>query len=346
MLVHRCDDCYSNTAVEYSATVWSQSHTCSHVSCPNILHEATYPDKSTQCGLDSPGVDIGGSTDGQMNHGQHDELAQLFAQNMQLSHQQNGSRGQVVEQVPQQTSEKQAESPIHYISTHYTPTAHLRPDTTSEPSPSPPPPYNATAIPQALAETLLQHSIDPSALLPSQINLFHHADYEQRLRLLELWRISPPSYPLEDHIRHGWTSFEHEEAQAKQRYEQHALPRGSHQEEHMLDTYVPINPIREAGEAAWPPAARMRVASITAASRAASRGEDAEPYIINGYQSNPMARATDPVYAAVSLWQASPNDTIGDQFGMSEQIRSHAAPQNFVGFHGPAGHGMDEDMVM
>lgn len=298
-----------------------------------------------------------------MDRGQHDELAQLFAQSMQLSQQQNlpsqqalqQDSGMMTDNVSSHPSQKPADSPIHYISAHYTPTAHLRPDTTSEPSRSPPPPYDSASMPQAMAEILIRHSIDPSALLPSQINLFYHADYEQRLRLLELWRISPPSYPLEEHINNGWTTLEHEEVQAKQRYE-HKAQRLSCEEEPMSDTQVPITPIREAGETAWPPAARMRVASITAASRNATRNDEAEPYIVSGYQSDQLSRATDPVYAAVNLWQppavGNQHGSIADQYGMYDQIRNHAdwermneqvARHSFVGVRGPSD---DDDMVM
>nr|POE63224.1 hypothetical protein CFP56_04127 [Quercus suber] len=340
-LVHYCPSCQSNTTVEYSAAVWTQAHLCSHV-----------------------GADIAAPSKGKMSHGQHDELAQLFAQSMQLSQQQNVLSQQapppnsdmVTKSVSLQPLEKPVDPPVHYISAHYTPTAHLRPDTTSEPSRSPPPPYDSTSMPQAMAEMLMQHSIDPSALLPSQINLFYHADYEQRLRLLELWRISPPSYPLERHLSNGWTTVEHEEAQAKQRYEQ-KLQSVPHGEEHMLDTHAPITPIREPGETAWPPAARMRVASITAASRHAARSDDAEPYMVSGYRSEELSRATDPVYAAVNLWQAPRSDhqhsTMEDQYGMYDQIRNHAdwermneqaARHQFVGIHEPRHD--DDDMVM
>jgi hypothetical protein len=298
-----------------------------------------------------------------MNQAQHDELAQLFAQSMQLSQaaqQQQQQAPAVVESVPQQYDEK-TEQPVHFISSHYTQTAHIRPDTTSEPSRSPPPPYLEAVMPDAVAETLRQHSIDPSALLPNQVHLFQNADYEQRLRLLELWRIAPPSYPLEEHVgKWAPTSVEKEEADARVRYEHVMASRGGYPpEEHMLDTTIvePISPIREAGEPAWPPAARMRAASIAANTYKGSM--DAEPYIVNGYQSEQRAHLVDPVYAAApSGWQApsyaqavqEPSAAMEDQYGMYEQIRNHAdweamneriARENFVGIHGPSS--MDDD---
>ncbi|KAI7277791.1 hypothetical protein KC345_g6397 [Hortaea werneckii] len=297
-----------------------------------------------------------------MNHSQHDELANLFARNMQLAQQAASQHGQQDQQVfaTEKISpvEDKVESPIHYISspvhyisTHYTGTPHVRSDTTSEPSRSPPPPYHeAIREHEAVAETLRQHSIDPSALLPTQVELFANADYEQRLRLLELWRIAPPSYPLEVHMSRYLppTSMENEEVEARQRYDvriQNAQTLST-EEKRMVDTTAsePISPIREAGEPAWPPAARMRVASIAA--NMAARSE-AEPYIAEGYYRDQPSQATDPVYAATGgLWQApsyaaavqeeraaqvlqqqqqqQQQSAIEHQYGMYEQIRNHA----------------------
>ncbi|KAK4540242.1 hypothetical protein LTR36_009647 [Oleoguttula mirabilis] len=306
-----------------------------------------------------------------MNHTQHDELAQLFAQNMHLAQaapQQQQLQPQLVEQVPQQL--EKTEQPIHFISSHYTQTAHIRPDTTSEPSRSPPPPYNDALMPEAMAETLRQHAIDPSALLPNQVQLFANADYEQRLRLLELWRIAPPSYPLEAHLSNKWqpTSVQREEEEARVRYEQKTQVYLAPPEEHMLDTHIaePMSAIRDADEAAWPPAARMRAASIAAnLAQSRARQAEAEPYMVNGYQADQHSQSTDPVYAAsAGLWQAPSyaqavqqhSDAMENQYGMYEQIRNHAdweamnermARENFVGFHGPVeAAGGDHDMVM
>ncbi|RMZ26470.1 hypothetical protein D0859_09463 [Hortaea werneckii] len=352
-LVHFCGDCSHNTTVSYSPAVWTEEHNCSNVSEVN----EPYLDLTGQ------GADIAGATEGSMNHSQHDELANLFARNMQLAQQATSQHGQQGQQkfATEKISPVDAKiespihyisSPVHYISTHYTGTPHIRSDTTSEPSRSPPPPYHeAIREHEAMAETLRQHSIDPSALLPTQVELFANADYEQRLRLLELWRIAPPSYPLEVHMSRYLppTSMENEEVEARQRHDvriQQARTQPP-KEEPMVDTTAsePISPIREAGEPAWPPAARMRVASI-AANLAAARSE-AEPYIAEGYHRDQPSQATDPVYAATgALWQApsyaaavqeerraaqvlrqqqqQQQCAMEHQYGMYEQIRNHA----------------------
>lgn len=301
-----------------------------------------------------------------MNTAQHDELAQLF-QNMQFSHQAAAFQQQQQQQQQQQmatpnipeTPEKKNDTLI-YASAHYTPnTAHVRAE--SEPSRSPPPPYREALMPEAMAETLRQHSIDPSALLPNQIDLFLNADYEQRLRLLELWRISPPSYPLDQHLQGRWsaTNMEKEENEARMRYEQQMQVRPVPQEEQMLAG--PITPIRQEGEPAWPPAARMRAASI-AAGQGPLRHAEVEPYIVNGYEiAAASPRAVEPVYAAAGLWQApSYAETmhqveqrqlqLENQYGMYEQIRNHADwermnEQTMTEKFG-AQQGMDDEMVM
>ncbi len=96
-------------------------------------------------------------------------------------------------------------------------------------------------MPQAMYDVLRQHSIDPSALLPNQIHLFQNADDEQRMRLIELWRIAPPSYPLEEHLNGTWisTTLEREEALARVRFEQQMVGSQRYREEHMLDTHRP-----------------------------------------------------------------------------------------------------------
>jgi hypothetical protein len=137
-----------------------------------------------------------------MNQSQHDELAALFAQRMNFA---PGGQAQQVQQqayvepisVPQ-VSEKQDDGPIHYISSHYNHSYHIRQETLSEPSRSPPPAYHETMLSDHMAQTLRENSVDPSALLPNQLHLYANADLDQRLRLLELWRISPPSYSPED----------------------------------------------------------------------------------------------------------------------------------------------------
>jgi len=337
-----------------------------------------------QCGFEASSIDITGRSEGSMNQSQHDELAALFAQRM------NFTSGEQMQQdqprtfvepvaVPQpQFSEKQEQPAIHYASAHYTHSHHLH-DTSSSPSSSPPPPYHETVLPSHLLQTLRQNSIDPSALLPNQLHLYQSADLDQRLRLLELWRISPPSYSPEEHLfihtTQTPTSLAQEEASARQRYEeaqQLARQQQLQQQEQaaktlVFDTHIPrISPIRAPGEPAWPPAARMRAASIASSKPTAHHQQsvEAEPYITDGYQAS--ASSIEPVYAAsqTGLWpgasgsqQQQGQSVMEDQYGSFMQIRNHAdweamnervARERFgmVVHSGGVGRGEDEDMVM
>ena len=65
------------------------------------------------------------------------------------------------------------------------------------------------------AEVLSKHGVDPSNLSASQITLFKLASPDQRHRLIELWKISPPQASASQ----GETSLEKEENMARSRYE-------------------------------------------------------------------------------------------------------------------------------
>jgi hypothetical protein len=306
-----------------------------------------------------------------MNNSQHDELAALFAQRLNFASgdqvQQNQQQEPFIEPVPipqPQFSEKQHQEPIHYASAHYNHSYHIRHETLSEPSRSPPPAYHETMLPNNMAQTLRDNSIDPASLLPNQLHLFANADLDQRLRLLELWRISPPSYSTEQELNYGAqnpTSLAQEESSARQRYEA---------QNPVFDTHIEtprITPIRQAGEPAWPPAARMRAASIASSKPTAHHMSDAEPYIMDGYHQadeashhfHQSASSVEPVYAAsAGLWpgqQQQQQQGIEEQYGGYMQIRNHAdweamneriARERFGMVVHSGGVGGDDDMVM
>jgi len=254
-----------------------------------------------------------------------DELAQLFAHTMQLS--QHAHAHERVDDLAapermrqtQEIENQQLNEPIHYVSAHYTHTAHVRVgDSRSEPSRSPPPPYHEMAMPNAMADLLRHHCVDPFSLIPAQIDLFISAGDEQRSRLLELWRIAPPSYPLDNRAQPGyWEQAD----KGKGRYEQYARPRS---------------------------------ASIAPKSET-SHDSDAEPYIVNGYEADQSLHAVDPVYAAVpAQWQApcysAPTLQSCSGYG---QLRNHAdwehmnrqmMQERLSGMAEPSG--FDNDMAM
>ena len=133
--------------------------------------------------------------------------------------------------------------------------------------------------------------VDVTTLFPSQIELFKTADPSQQMRLVELWRISPPNYGghalAQDLGTWPATSFQQEEAMAKFRYERRMLEeRASRtqitedQQEHfdggedvMSDgeqSNAPMTPI-QGGDGRWPGATYVSHAT--------------EPYMVSGYES-------------------------------------------------------------
>lgn len=97
-------------------------------------------------------------------------------------------------------------APIAYITQHYHHSAHQAPNPEKQ-----------------VSEILEDAGINASALLPSQILLFKNADDEQKRRLVELWRISPPApgNQLPPWANTNWpqTNMELEEEAARLRWE-------------------------------------------------------------------------------------------------------------------------------
>jgi hypothetical protein len=185
---------------------------------------------------------------------------------------------------------------------------------------------------------LQRNSIDPSHLFPSQIDLFQNADNDQRLRLLELWRISPPQgrqgYPEGTDYNtsrqlYDWppTSLAQEEAMAKLRYEKMVEERvsediQSHQQQ--MDQSM----------------AQENESAAVQATRDLLTSENAEPYIVSGYdmlakrdyeqsalaESTRYNQATDPVYNANNgLWDKN----IGSILDMENQYGAFAHARDY-----------------
>lgn len=183
---------------------------------------------------------------------------------------------------PQQDAPKRANSePITYISTHYHHSGHIAPPATRMASPplstsgvGGPPLSTSPHLDRTELESILTHNgINPSILFPSQLTLFQSADEDQRQRLLELWRIVPPTYAEHERVWESgvWpeTSLEQEEAMARVRYEnlvaekEHELRCSQHNpEDAMMDglAAMPVQPV------------------------SMGLGRSAEPYMLSGYE--------------------------------------------------------------
>lgn len=264
---------------------------------------------------------------------QQDELAQMFAAHMKLSQgvpvQAAQPQQQFYQEEPAQQQEQPEQTPkqIVYASTHYTHSYHVASArSVSEP-------LGKTHIDASdLASILLRNSIDPSLLFPSQIDLFQNADDDQRLRLLELWRISPPQgQPGTDYERskqlYDWppTSLAQEESMARMRYEK--------QQQQQAESSIP-SPIAASAEPYMASGYEMMAAREYEKSVQAAENSWRDP--------NKYSQATDPVYANTGntgLWEKN----VGSVADMENNYGAFAyAREN--GFHQPM-HA-DEEMVM
>jgi hypothetical protein len=213
----------------------------------------------------------------------HEDLAALFSRNLSLQ-----NRPYTGATAPGQIDQStQPEAAITYsITQHYHHSAHVASQNPSRPVSTPPP------TDQETTEIILgRHGVDVTTLFPSQIELFKTADPSQQMRLVELWRISPPNYGghalAQDLGTWPATSFQQEEAMAKLRYERRMLEeRASRtqitedQQEHfdggedvMSDgeqSNAPMTPI-QGGDGRWPGATYV--------------SHTTEPYMVSGYES-------------------------------------------------------------
>jgi hypothetical protein len=151
-----------------------------------------------------------------------DDLAALFSRNLSL--QQPAPYTEPAPEIRQTTPPQQA---ITYsITQHYHHSAHVAAQATA---PKPPRPVSQSNSTDQLTTDIIlaRHGVDVTTLFPSQIELFKTADASQQMRLVELWRISPPNYGghalAKDVGTWPATTFEQEEAMAQVRFERQIM---------------------------------------------------------------------------------------------------------------------------
>ncbi|KAF2749983.1 hypothetical protein M011DRAFT_285448 [Sporormia fimetaria CBS 119925] len=289
---------------------------------------------------------------------QQEELVQLFADKFCLSQKPQYPSPVPVEQFPQHENDLvPSAAPITYVSQHYTHSYHVIPT-----APSVVTPLKTTLDEAQLESVLRQHRIDPSLLFPSQIGLFQNADDDQRLRLLELWSISPPQ-GRQSHLGgadfnlsrqlYDWppTSLAQEEAMAKLRFERQAQEQA--QSEEILMHEEQLHQSMLPNESAAVQATRSLLTSSPDA-------YSAEPYILSGYdmlakrdyeesaqaaathlqESTKYNQSTDPAYKTDNgtSWQKH----VGSIVDMENQYGAfaHARDYDTRPYHA------DEEMVM
>ncbi|OTB07658.1 hypothetical protein M426DRAFT_242165 [Hypoxylon sp. CI-4A] len=186
-----------------------------------------------------------------------EELAAMFSRNLTL-------QPQPVQEAPKQ---QEPEPQITYsISQHYHHSGHLvhqdeQPAELQRPSSEPP------QTQQPTAESILnKHGINHTALSSAQIELFKTGDDSQKLRLIQLWQICPPSN-VQDNASVAWstTTVEREEILAQLRYERKVAEEEQRKSMMSLDG-TPLTPV-QTGDGRW-------VAM-----------SDVEPYMMSGYEA-------------------------------------------------------------
>jgi len=149
----------------------------------------------------------------------HEDLATLFSRNLNLH---STPYPEPVQETPITQTTKPEQAITYSITQHYHHSAHLASQQPSRPASVP-----NTTDQQTTEIILARHGVDASTLFPTQIELFKMADASQQMRLVELWRISPPNYGghalAQDLGNWPQTSLQQEEAMAKLRYEQQML---------------------------------------------------------------------------------------------------------------------------
>jgi hypothetical protein len=280
----------------------------------------------------------------------HEDLATLCSRNLSL--QNTPIEPSVVSQIHQTSQPEQA---ITYsITQHYHHSAHLASQKPPRPVSTPPP------TDQETTEIILgRHGVDVTTLFPSQIELFKSADPSQQMRLVELWRISPPNYGghalAQDLGTWPSTSYEQEEAMAKMRLsrQSHSIqstgPDVIEDQQRQLDvtedmmsdgeqSNAPLTPI-QGGDGRWyasthQPEPYMLSGYESLAAREyelSARGPSKDTYShfgisVGGPSYNP---STDPVYKTFAGIHHYPD--IGDGWAKRSQEQQQQAMENQYG---------------
>lgn len=246
-----------------------------------------------------------------------DELTTLFQRNLSL-------------QQPAPAPTPALHTEIKYsISQHYHHSSHV--------VPTPPAPAQTLTDDHTIAIILSRHGVDPSTLFPSQIELFRSADSSQQMRLVELWRISPPNYgghaltqsmdgtypdtnfEMEEHMaraRYARTQQEEEQQRMERAQMEQQLQESAMQDDMMSEeeqSNAPLTPI-QGGDGRWlfsPPEPYMESGYEQLAQREYEASKLQQPvqgpeqsrdaYSLFGTDVGgpSYSKATDPVYASM-----------------------------------------------
>ncbi len=222
-----------------------------------------------------------------------EELVALFHRNFTLDPIPQPAPAPQPAQAPaptqQPTEEPKEEPKIVYISQHYNHSAHIVKQDPQPIRPASEPPQSEHA---AVERALREHGVDPSGLSSAQLQLFKRVDTPEKLRLIELWTVCPPTSST-DNPTLGWsmTTVEQEETLARLRYEQ--------QQQHLIDQQLQAEFMMMQDEPAPPepetvmsldgtPLTPIQAGDGRWISTASASYHYMEPYMASGYEE--MAR--------------------------------------------------------
>ncbi|KAI1437625.1 hypothetical protein GGR50DRAFT_50413 [Xylaria sp. CBS 124048] len=220
-----------------------------------------------------------------------DELATLFSRNMTFAQ----------PQPTQHASPEQFEfetEPIKYsITQHYHHSAHIvnQEEAAAAAAEDEDTPVldaaaqRASSVPpqttQVSVEYVLRNNgIDPAGLSLQQMQLFKTADEAQQIRLLELWKIYPPTNNasqmqyVDPGVAWSNTTVEQEEVLAQLRHEQMLAERESQRNSLMSLDGTPLTPV-QSSEGHW-----VHWVSNAASSSSPPSSSSIEPYMMSGYE--------------------------------------------------------------
>ena len=264
-----------------------------------------------------------------------EELATLFSQNMRFSNAREATHATTeIEQRDHSTP------PPYSISMHYHHSGHLAPKTI--PSTVSQSQEGTTLVDpnDRVKDTLAANGINPSCMITSQLTLFEQAAPDQKSRLIELWRISPPDYASYedqelanklDPLRH--TTLEQEEDMARLRFQR--------SETQGLTSQIDTDMIQD--DHTDEPVSSMEPES-----------QVVEPYMTSGYEllaqrdyhaqddsvvkntfsplgsavGNRRKSSTDPVFDGREWWRhdCAGQQSIEHQYGVFDQMTQLRAP--------------------
>ncbi|KAI9781957.1 MAG: hypothetical protein M1839_005550 [Geoglossum umbratile] len=218
----------------------------------------------------------------------HEDLVALFSRTLTLSNQ-----AQVTQEIPADkpqpqpvTNSQSVGKPTYSISQHYHHSAHLA--SSAPPSIAPSPALEEPNTDVVTAEIILsRNGVDPSTLLPEQLSLFRRADVSQKMRLVELWRISPPNASAHELGNWAQTNLQQGEGMAM------ADGKRDHEDQEKLDILMHEQQL-EQPDGVW--AERGQGSNQSTGLVPISGGDgrnidyghqqdSAEPYILSGYET-------------------------------------------------------------